>query len=144
YRFPEDIKLKGDPDNFRFNFRPCFAFVGNQFIASSTFGLCRELIDLLEKEQEQGTAAGSNATIRSQLYASGGVRLLETFKDRLLTQTMLNQALSPEQAAEQVRAFLSWVDQLGVLQVEEEYGAREFHYDLGLRWKKSTSLSRSR
>lgn len=51
YRFADDGKLSGDNEYLRFAYSPCFATVGNQFIASSTLELCRELVDLIEKER---------------------------------------------------------------------------------------------
>src|SRR5205807_1457368 len=50
YRFPEDGKFPDDPQNLRFNFTPTFALVKDQFIAASSVELCKELIDILQKE----------------------------------------------------------------------------------------------
>ena len=36
YRFPEDQPIKGDENDLRFNFTPCFTRVGDQFVAAST------------------------------------------------------------------------------------------------------------
>src|SRR6266571_7226062 len=51
YRFADDGQLKGDDGYLRFSYSPCFAAVGNQFIAASTLELGRELVDLVKKEQ---------------------------------------------------------------------------------------------
>jgi hypothetical protein len=132
YRFAEDGKFKGDSNGIRFNFTPCFATVGNQFVLCSSLGLCHELIDLLEKEAASPSIAGSPA-LQTQIFASGGTALLEAFKDRLFTQTILEQAIPPERAKEQVQAFTDWVRRLGVLQVEADYGRENFHYDVRLK-----------
>jgi hypothetical protein len=133
YRFPEDGRFQGDINNIRFNFSPCFVTVGNQFVASSRLELCHELVDLLEKEAANPKSAGSPATLRTQLYASGGTALLQAFKDRLFTQTILDQAIPPDKAKEQVQAFTDLVRRLGILKIEADYGAQEFHYDIRLK-----------
>ncbi|HMC88058.1 MAG TPA: DUF3352 domain-containing protein [Gemmataceae bacterium] len=131
YRFSEDDSYAADTDNYRFNFSPSFAVVGKQFVASSTIELCRELVDVLDKEARENPHS-SPATARSQVYAAGGAELLETLKDRLFAQTMLDQAMSPTKASEQVKAFIDWVRQLGVLQFEQNYKPRDFRLDIRL------------
>jgi hypothetical protein len=131
YRFVEDTKATGDGRNYLLNFSPCFATVGNQFIASSTVELCRDLVDLVKKEPRD-SLAGIAAAGQSQVYASGVADLLRVYQDRLLTQAMLDQALPPDQAKQQVQAFIEFVRRLGVLHFEQEYGARDFRYDVRL------------
>jgi hypothetical protein len=131
YRFPEDDSYPADTDNFRFNFSPSFAVAGNQFVAGSTIDLCRELVDLVDKEhREQPT--NSAATVHSQIYAAAGADVLESVKDRLFAQTMLDQAMSPAKASEQVKAFIDWVRDLGMVQLEQHYNARDFRFDIRL------------
>src|SRR5436305_3645810 len=50
YRFPEDGKFPADEQNLRFNFVPCYAVVQDQAIAASSVELCKELIDIVKKE----------------------------------------------------------------------------------------------
>jgi hypothetical protein len=132
YRFPEDAEVKGDTNKVRFNFSPCFVRVGNQFIVSSTLGLGRELVELVEAEAKGEPAQASPASVRTRLYASGGVELLRDNEDQLLAETILSQALPPEAAQEQVRAFLELVRRLGTVQLEAHYGPNTFRYDV--RW----------
>jgi hypothetical protein len=132
YRFPEDAPLKSDVQDIRFNFSPCFVAVGNQFVVSSTLELGHELVDMLEQEQKQPGAQGCAATERVQLFGEGGADFLKGLDDILLTQAILDQALTPAEARQQVRAVLDLVRRLGVLEIEGGYGAREFHYDV--RW----------
>jgi hypothetical protein len=136
YRFPENGTFAADTDNLRFNFTPCSVTVGNQFVLCSTLELCRELVDLLEMEEADANPKGSSATVQTRFYASGGVELLKFYKDRLLTQTILDQAIPPEKAKEQVQAFTDWVRRLGVLRLESRYGAKDFRYDIQLRLAK--------
>ena len=66
----ERTPFKGDVNDLRFNFSPCFRRVGNQFVVCSTIELCRELVDLLQKEgttpprgeRPDGIAAGCYAS----------------------------------------------------------------------------------
>jgi hypothetical protein len=131
YRFPEDDSYPADTDNFRFNFSPSFAVAGNQFVAGSTIDLCRELVDLVDKEHRE-QPQNSAATVHSQIYAAAGADVLESLKDRLFAQTMLDQAMSPAKASEQVKAFIDWVRQLGLLELEQHYNARDFRFDIRL------------
>ena len=133
YRFPEDKEFKPDVNKIRFNFSPCFVTVGNQFVISSTLQLCHELVDLLDQEAASPERAGPSPSARAQLFASGGTALLETFKDRLFTQTILDQAIPPDRAKEQVKAFTDWVRRLGSVQIESDFGPSDFHYDIRLK-----------
>jgi hypothetical protein len=132
YRFPEDGKFPNDVNNIRFGFSPCFARVGDYFFVCSTIELGRELIALLEKEP-QSIARGDNAvSARSKVYSTGIAAALRNNENELLTQTILSQALSPEEARSQVRAFIELVQRLGHIDLTTFYGPREFHYDLRL------------
>jgi hypothetical protein len=134
YRFPEDGQFALDTENIRFNFTPCFVTVGNQFILSSSIELCHDLIDIVKKE----TAASDTATeaavpFRERFYAEGGAQVLEYYRDRLFTQTILDQAIPPEQAQQQVQALIDIVRRLGVLEISDSYMEKSFRLDLRLR-----------
>jgi hypothetical protein len=135
YRFPEDATLKVDVNDLRFNFSPCFVRVGDQFVLCSTVELCREMIDLLKKE---GTAPdrGAASTERMRFYADGTADSLLAGEDALIAQTILDQAVSPEEARQQARAFAAWVRQLGTLTQSTTYTDKEFHYDIRLKTAK--------
>ncbi len=135
YRFPEDAPLKVDVNDLRFNFSPCFARVGDQFVLCSTLELCREMIDLLKKE---GTSPGRGAasTERMRLYAEGIADSTAAGEDALIAQYVLDQAVSPEEARQQARALTAWVRQLGTLTQSTTYTDKEFHYDVRLKTAK--------
>jgi hypothetical protein len=200
YRFPETEKLRGDGENFRFNFSPSFAAVGDQFLVASTFDLCRELCDAIAKEGSRprgpaATAARLNrelaacereitaainklavtkdpdergkmiATLTkfederkalaarlkelgaakldpvpeaprvesSRFYMTGLTEALRLGEDQLIAQTILNQALSPEEARKQVQVFLDLLRQLGNVGTETALDARQFRVDLFLQ-----------
>jgi hypothetical protein len=132
YRFPEDGEFKADVNDVRFNFSPCYVVVGDQFIACSTLELCHELIDLVQKEDRSGKKGGATAA-RSRLYSAGGADALQVNEDQLIAQTILGQALAPDRAREEVRAFIDWVRDLGAVQTESGYGAHDFRYDLRIK-----------
>src|SRR5260370_38198787 len=92
------------------------------------------MVDVLDREAKTGSAQkGSPATVSTQVHPQGGVELLESFKDRLFTQVMLDQALAPERASQQVQTILDLVRRLGVLKIESNYGERDFRYDFRLK-----------
>jgi hypothetical protein len=129
YRFDEDKPLKQDVNDLRFNFSPCFVRVGNQFVIGSTIELGRELVDLLQKEAK-GTAKGAAATSRMRIYSAGVAAGLESIEDQLVTQAILDQAVPAEKAQAEVKAFLKLLRELGTLNLEATFGAKDFHYDL--------------
>jgi hypothetical protein len=135
YRFPEDQTLKGDVNDLRYNFSPCFARVGDQFVAASTIEFCRELVDVIQKE---GTSPsrGGESTARMRLYGSGAAAYLQTIEDLLVTRTALDQAVSPKEAREQVRIFLDMVRHVGALSFEPVVKENMTQYEIRLRPEK--------
>jgi hypothetical protein len=131
YRFPENQPLKGDTNDLRFNFTPCFTRVGDQFVVSSTLGLCRELVALLHAE---GTAPqrGDDITAQRRFYGAGAAAYLHTLEDLLITHTTLDQAIAPKEAHRQVVAFLDAIRQLGSLTLEPRLNDKTFRYDIRL------------
>lgn len=133
WRFPVDVKLESDVGNLRFNFSPSFVRVRNQFVFCSTMELCHELVDLLDQETKGSLPKGRPAAAQSRVYGSGGAALLRGAQDTLLTQLVLDQAVTPEAAKEQVKALIELVQKLGALDSEIVYEAKQFRYDV--RWK---------
>ncbi len=132
YRFPEDGKFPNDNGNIRFGFSPCFARVGDYFFVASTIELGRELIPLLEKEGQSPVRGNSDVTVRSKLYSTGVAAAFRANEEQLFTQTVLGQALPPDEARAQVRALIALVNRLGHVDLTESYGPSVFHYDLRL------------
>jgi hypothetical protein len=130
YRFSEKAPLAIDTTNLRFNFVPCFTRVGNQFVLCSTLGLCRELIDILAKEEKTPPATKPGPASVIQLYSSGGAQVLDYYRDVLLTQNILDRANPPEKAAKQVEDLVQFVRSLGILRIESRYLDNEFQYEL--------------
>ena len=140
YRFPEDQTLKGDDNDLRYNFSPCFTRVGDQFIAASTIELCRELVDVIQKE---GTSPsrGGDSSARMRLYGSGAAAYLQTIEDLLVTQTALDQAVSPKEAREQVRMILDMVRHFGALSLGPVVQETMTQYEIRLRPEKESRMS---
>lgn len=133
FRFKEGEDLGRDRDNFRFNFSPCFAMVGNQFLACSTMELGRELVDVLQQEAKDRDQRSSKAVSQTQFYARGGAALLKEFEDVLFAQTSLGQALPPDIAQRQVDLILDLVRRLGVVRLETVWNPKSFQFDV--QWK---------
>lgn len=127
WRFDDKAPYRIDVNDIRFNFSPCFAAVGNQFMVCSTMELGRELVGILKKE---ASGTGSPATARTRMYAAGVAEALKGIEDQLLAQTILDQALPPSEARIQVRAFIDLVRGLGDARLEATLGDKEFHYDI--------------
>jgi hypothetical protein len=129
YRFPEDRPLKADYNNTRFNYSPCFVRVGNQFVASSTIELARELVDLLQQQAKEG-GKGEPAKMHARIYAGGVAEILRLFEDQLVTQAILDQAVPATAARKQVLAFLELLHRQGSLNLSSTFTDKEAHYDI--------------
>jgi hypothetical protein len=132
YRFPEDQPLKGDVNDLRFNFMPCFTRVGDQFVVSSTVELCRELVDLIQKEGSMPTRGQASAT-RASLFGPGAAAYLQTIEDLLVTQTTLDRAETPVEARQQIKGLFDLVRGLGELTLESRFHGKSFQYDVRIR-----------
>ncbi|MCS6851266.1 MAG: DUF3352 domain-containing protein [Gemmataceae bacterium] len=136
YRFLEDKVLANDPNGLRFNFSPCFARVGDQFLISSTIELGQELVRQLRRESLLAQKLDDRTTVRTCVFADGAVDFLKSVEDQLLAQTILSQALAPGEAQEQVKLFIEIVQKLGYLLTEVRYGQNDFVYDVQLHVSK--------
>ncbi|HEV3258750.1 MAG TPA: hypothetical protein VG013_17905 [Gemmataceae bacterium] len=70
---------------------------------------------------------------REQFYAAGIGEALEDVKEQLFAQTVLGQALPPEEARQQVRALIDWVRGLGVLRFDGRYESQATHFDIQMK-----------
>lgn len=140
YQIQEDSKspiVKRLPPHFS----PSFVRVGDQFVVSSTAELARTLIDLLKREKKDAVGPPASQT---QLYAEAAASALAAVEDQLFAQTVLAQALPPDEARAQVKAFTDWVRRLGRLRLESNYRDHEFRYDVRLPVEFSRSHPRAR
>jgi hypothetical protein len=130
WRFPEEEDaLEVAVGDVRFNFAPCFVAVGNQFVISSTFELAHELVDILQKEARGEVKKGAPA-MQMRFYPGGVADFLQGAEDQLLAATVLDRALAPKEAKEQVKKLIEVVRKSATLHIEEEYGAKDFRFDI--------------
>jgi hypothetical protein len=127
YRFREDKPLPDDPDGLRFNFEPCFAAVGDQFIAASTIEVCKKLIAEVKRTAGQ---AGSPAVWRAKAYAAPAGDALYAVPDPLVTDAVLRSGAGLADARRQVDALAAWVRTLGTARVEIDEAATEYRFDI--------------
>jgi hypothetical protein len=135
YRFAEDKPLRNDVNDIRYAFSPCYTRVGNQYVIASTIEFCEELIDLLQKEQK-AKPTGSPATSRMRFFAPGIADTLQAQEDGLVTQAVLDQALTAEEARTQVRSALAVLRSLGSLSLEADFKTNTFQFDLRVKMSK--------
>jgi hypothetical protein len=129
YRFPEDVAVPQDVNDIRFNFSPCFCRVGNQYVFCSTLELCRELIDILQKEQKDPPKS-SAAKSHYKFYSDGLADAAKGFEDQLIVQALLDQGIPADQARSQTKALLGLLKELGTLEIRATFTKNEFHYDI--------------
>lgn len=130
YRFPEDGELKQDKGDIRFNFTPCFAQVGNQFLVASTVELGRDLITCLQHEQKR---KAGHSLMHAKLYSAGLAVALESNKEQLVTQFVLGQAQPIDQARKQVDQLIDLVRGLGTADIETIYQPNDFRMNIVVR-----------
>jgi hypothetical protein len=132
YYFDESRKMAADMENVRFNFSPSFAIVGKNLVVASTAELARDLIDCVSKEE---TRLPAGTSWRTDFFASGLATNLEFVRKDLLTATILDQGLAPDDAKKQIDALTDLVRSLGTLRWQIHYGAddyrMDFHWEYG-------------
>src|SRR5262249_8525279 len=109
---------------------PSFAVVGNQLVAASTVELCRELVGQLQQEAAAPSPKPSGAAVQGRLYGVTGADILQGLDKQLFAQTVLAQALAPDEAKEQVRMLIDWVRGLGSIENISHYGEKDFRLDV--------------
>jgi hypothetical protein len=136
YRFAEQQKAGKIDTAFNGvlpNFSPCFVRVGDQIIFSSTIELAHTLIDELDKESKSDAAANKNATVRSQFYWEGLSSFLAGNKDALVTQSILTDGSTPEEARQQVALLLDLLKKLGKVELGVDMEAKAWKLELRAR-----------
>jgi hypothetical protein len=130
YRFADDVEVKEDKDGFRYNFSPCYAQVGNQFMVASTVELGRELIELLQ--QQAGRTEKQPAGLRAVYQFAALAANLKQNLEPLLSQAVLQQALTPEAARRETDMLIHLVEGLGSARLETNYDSNVTRYDVRL------------
>jgi hypothetical protein len=124
------VRVNANNNPLAFAPSPSFAIVGNQVVAASTVELCRELVGQLQREATAPSPKPSGAAVQGRLYGVTGADILQGLDKQLFAQTVLAQALAPEEAREQVRMLIDWVRSLGAVENFSHYGEKDFRLDL--------------
>jgi hypothetical protein len=98
---PDDEQDKPTDARINFNFSPSIAFIGDQFIVSSTKGLARDLA--------QASNAGNEPSVANTIvHADANVlrQLLDDNRRHLVAQNMLEEGSSKEEAEHQIGLLL--------------------------------------
>ena len=127
YRFREDKPLPDDPDNLRFNFEPCFATVGDQFVAASTVEVCKKLIAEVKRTAGKD---GSPVVWRAKGYAGAAGDALYAIPEPFVTDAVLRSGATLAEARKQVDALAAWARTLGTARVEIDEAATEYRFDI--------------
>jgi hypothetical protein len=133
YRFPENKPYPDDPNGVRFNFEPCFAVVGDQFLAASTVEVCKKLIAEVKRTAD---LPGSAAVWRAKAFAAGGGDALIALPDPLVTDAILGEGVGIEEARKRVDALAGWLKTLGTIRLEIDEATAEYRLDLVWESKK--------
>ena len=129
YKFPEDKELKADQQDIRFGFSPSYAWVGNQFIGSSTLELCKNLIDELQKKKNPKTVP---AMFLTKFYSAGIATGLKGAEEQFLTQFVLAQGISLDKAKQELNKLADMLETLGTAQIETLYSANNLKINFTL------------
>lgn len=127
YRFPENKDLPDDPDGIRFNFEPCFAVVGDEFMVASTVELGKKLIAELKKPRR---ADSSPAVIRIRGSAKEAAEVLTGFADPLITDAVLGRGIGLADAKKEVADIIAFVRTLGSVRFELDVTDTEYRVDV--------------
>jgi hypothetical protein len=130
YRFVENDANKYLGDGYLFNFSPCRARLGDQFIISSTKELAEQLIDELGKQSLEKIGHEPYATQLSSFTWHGLTRYLDGIRKQLVTQNMLEQGNGPADAAKEVSLFLNLLDRLGRVEMTNRYEPGQYDIDV--------------
>jgi Protein of unknown function (DUF3352) len=132
YRVPDEFLNRPENRNNPLSYitSPCFAAVGDQFVVCSTMELGRELIVLLEKQAVEKSKAAHPFSTQTRVYARGAAGLLRAAEEQLIGQAILNQAVNPAEAKEQMDKSVDWVSRLGQMRIEAQYGQHDFRLEI--------------
>jgi hypothetical protein len=129
FRFDEKQSSSDLDASFLRYYSPCFARVGDQFLWCSTIDLGRELIGKLQTEKKSEAADAVN----SRLSAGGVAGYLESIEPVLVTQAVLDQAFTLDEASAEAKAALALMRSLGPLEINVRYDDERFSYEFRLR-----------
>jgi hypothetical protein len=92
--------------------------------------LGRELIGMVEKQAVEKSKGACPLSTQTRVYAHGAAGLLRAAEEQLIGQAILNQAVNPAEAKEQLDKTIEWVSRLGQLRIEAQYGQHDFRLEI--------------
>ncbi|MFT4547190.1 MAG: hypothetical protein ACI8XO_003153 [Verrucomicrobiales bacterium] len=119
-------KPKGEQLPTVFNFLPAAARAGDQYVVSSSLGMCKNLIDHLKLPPE---ARAENDDSRGRLNFAGLARALELNRQHLVA-SRLNEGRDPEHAIDDIEHLFLALGQLGELETVGRADATGFHFTI--------------
>jgi hypothetical protein len=134
YRVPEDKSLAEDPDGVRYNFEPCFAMVGDEFVLATTVELGKKLITELKKPQ---AGKSHSAVLRGRLSAKAGADAIAGFTDPLVTDSVLGRGATLAEARKEIAELVAFVRTLGTATVELGVTDKEYRVDVVWTYSKN-------
>ena len=112
---PEDVEVAND---IIYNFSPSLAFVEDHFIVASTRELALELMELSQAEAEPLRNGGRIVNTRATLGSETLRKSLDTNRDALIAQNMLENGHTRQEAQREIDTLFSLLRLAGDISVE--------------------------
>ncbi len=96
-----------DAADARFNFQPALAIQGDHLIMSSTDALARDLIDALQKEEQEGVKPLAGVHSLAMLQGAPLASIINANRDAMVRQSMVDDGKSREEAEQGVDSMLA-------------------------------------
>jgi hypothetical protein len=110
-------------------YSPCFARVGDQFILSSSIELGRELIGIVRNEKKSNFPDA----VAYRFLPNGAADYLRVYEEQLVTQNVLDRALTVDEARGEAASLLEFLRSIGPLDVNVRYDPDQFSYNFRLK-----------
>lgn len=114
-----------------FNFLPASARVGNQYVVSSSLGLCRQIIDQLQLPEGSKLV---NENLQFEFAFEPFVKILEANRDQLVAQR-LKEGRSASQANSDIASLLQLLRHFDALRLTTQATEDGFQLQLKGSWK---------
>ncbi|MSR52923.1 MAG: hypothetical protein EXS09_06485 [Gemmataceae bacterium] len=133
YSFPEKGKFTEDPQGYRFNYQPTIGVVQDQYVIASNKGIFKELVGLIQKEDR---TKPMSQNMQMRVHANGLGYYLYGSLEQTLAGVIVGQGLKVGEAKLQAEALFAYLQKLGSVSIESDYGPKEFRFDLVWKTKK--------
>jgi hypothetical protein len=131
FRFAEKI-AEGDPGKaVLLNFNPAWALAQKQIIIGSTAEIVRDLIDDLDRPDAAGSSQDERATDMQQVSLAEVSQFLMGFQERFVRGAVLEQGLTPKDAAKDIEVLHQLLKRIGTLTTS--YVIAGDRFDINLR-----------